>query len=73
MEERKAATRDVKARSGVLSVRATISFSPDLYETLEDLAKQRKVSLAWIVRDATEKYIAEQSPAAGKHKGKSEK
>jgi hypothetical protein len=38
-------------------VRASISFPPDLYETLEALAKQKKVSLAWVVRDATEKYI----------------
>jgi len=39
-------------------VRASISFPPDLYETLEKLAKQKKVSLAWVVRDAAEKYIA---------------
>ena len=42
-------------------VRASISFPPDLYETLENLAKQKKVSLAWVVRDATEKYVAEQA------------
>jgi hypothetical protein len=39
------------------SVRASISFPPDLYETLESLAKQKKVSVAWVVRDAAEKYI----------------
>ena len=38
-------------------VRASISFPPDLYETLEGIAKQKKVSLAWVVRDAAEKYI----------------
>ena len=38
-------------------VRASISFPPDLYETLEQIAKQKKVSLAWVVRDAAEKYI----------------
>ncbi len=38
-------------------VRATISFPPDLYETLEQLAQQKKVSLAWVVRDAAERYI----------------
>jgi len=41
-------------------VRASISFPPDLYETLEALAKQKKVSLAWVVRDASERYIADQ-------------
>ncbi len=39
-------------------VRASISFPPDLYETLEEIAKQKKVFLAWVVRDAAEKYIA---------------
>jgi predicted DNA-binding protein len=40
------------------AVRASISFPPVLYQMLEKLAKQKKVSLAWVVRDAAEKYIA---------------
>jgi metal-responsive CopG/Arc/MetJ family transcriptional regulator len=44
------------------AVRASISFPPDLYETLEKLAKQKKVSLAWVVRDAAEKYVTDQAP-----------
>jgi hypothetical protein len=43
------------------AVRASISFPLDLYETLEELAKQKKVSLAWVVRDAAERYVANQS------------
>lgn len=39
------------------AVRASITFPPDLYETLEQIAQQKKVSLAWVVRDATEKYV----------------
>ena len=66
MKGRKGAAKSMKAQSAALSVRATISFSPDLYETLEELAKQKKVSLAWVVRDAAEKYIADQKPASGK-------
>jgi metal-responsive CopG/Arc/MetJ family transcriptional regulator len=46
----------------VASVRATISFPPDIYETLETIAKEKKVSLAWVVREATEKYIVEKWP-----------
>jgi len=42
-------------------VRASISFPSGLYETLGKLAKQKKVSLAWVVRDAAEKYVAEQA------------
>lgn len=44
------------------AVRATISFPPDVYETLEVIAKEKKVSLAWVVRDATEQYIADKWP-----------
>jgi metal-responsive CopG/Arc/MetJ family transcriptional regulator len=39
------------------TVRASISFPTDLYKALEEKARQKKVSLAWIVRDATEKYL----------------
>jgi metal-responsive CopG/Arc/MetJ family transcriptional regulator len=44
-----------------------ISFPPDLYETLEEIAKQKKVSLAWVVRDAAEKYVSDQRTASRKH------
>ena len=57
----------MKAQSSAATVRATISFPPDLYETLEDLAKEKKVSLAWVVRDAAEKYVADQRAASRKH------
>ena len=43
-------------------VRATISFPPEVYETLEVIAKEKKVSLAWVVREAAEKYIADKWP-----------
>jgi metal-responsive CopG/Arc/MetJ family transcriptional regulator len=43
------------------AVRASISFPPALYETLEDIAKQKKVSMAWVVRDAAERYIASEA------------
>jgi metal-responsive CopG/Arc/MetJ family transcriptional regulator len=44
------------------SVRATISFPHDLYQTLEGIAQQKKVSLAWVVREAVEQYIADKWP-----------
>lgn len=43
-------------------LRASVGFPPDLYRTLEKMAKQKKVSLAWVVRDAAEKYVADQWP-----------
>ena len=63
MKGKKAETRSMKAPSETC-VRASISFPPDLYETLEELAKQKKVSLAWVVRDASELYVAERSAEA---------
>jgi metal-responsive CopG/Arc/MetJ family transcriptional regulator len=51
------------------AVRASISFPPALYEVLEDIAKQKKVSLAWVVRDAAEKYVADR-PAVATGRGK---
>lgn len=44
------------------TVRASVSLRSDLYKTLEALAKQKKVSTAWVLRDAAEKYVAEQWP-----------
>jgi len=57
--------KKMKAQSKA-QVRATISFPPDVYETLEVIAKEKKVSLAWVVRDASEKYIADKWPLFGK-------
>jgi predicted DNA-binding protein len=48
------------------AVRATISFPPEVYETLEVIAKQKKVSLAWVVREAAERYLAEKWPLFAK-------
>lgn len=42
--------------------RASASLPPEIYGTLQDIAKQKKVSVAWVIRDAAEKYIAEQWP-----------
>jgi hypothetical protein len=46
-------------------VRASISFPPALYETLGEIAKQKKVSLAWVVRDASERYAADETEKSG--------
>lgn len=48
------------------SVRATISFPSELYKTLEGIARQKKVSLAWVVREASEQYLVDKWPLFGK-------
>ena len=57
MMEKRSRRRSPKAQSKA-AVRASISVPPDLYVTLEQIAQQKKVSLAWVVRDAAEKYVA---------------
>jgi metal-responsive CopG/Arc/MetJ family transcriptional regulator len=42
------------------TTRVSVSFPRELYETLESIAKEKKVSVAWIVRDAAEKYVGDQ-------------
>lgn len=54
--------RQVQSAETAASVRASVSFPPELYRTLEEIAKQKKVSLAWVVRDAAERYVTEKWP-----------
>ena len=50
--------------------RASVSFPAEQYATLERIAHEKKVSVAWIVRDAAEKYVGDQWPLfAEKGKG----
>lgn len=46
--------------------RASVTFPPDLYQTLEEIAKQKKVSVAWVVRDAAEQYVVGRWPLLAK-------
>jgi len=64
MKSRKEIRREMRGES-VAAVRASISFPPEVYETLEKIARQKKVSLAWVVREAAEKYIADKWPLFG--------
>lgn len=59
MKRKKVESKSSKPRNPSL-VRASISFPSNLYGALSDLAKQKKVSLAWVVRDAAETYVANQ-------------
>jgi predicted DNA-binding protein len=56
------ATRGRKPGDKPRATRASASLPPELYQTLQEIAKQKKVSVAWVIRDAAEKYIAEQWP-----------
>jgi Ribbon-helix-helix protein, copG family len=63
----KAATKRTKPEPDTAgSIRATISFPPEQYATLEEIAKQKKVSLAWVVREAVDNYIGSKWPLFAK-------
>ena len=62
MPARRRETKKMKTES---ALRASVTFPPDLYRTLEQIAKQKKVSIAWVVRDAAEKYVTDQWPLFG--------
>lgn len=47
-------------------VRASISFSSDVYESLDEISKLKMVSLVWVVREAAEIYISEKVPSLRK-------
>ncbi|MCA8504784.1 ribbon-helix-helix domain-containing protein [Burkholderia multivorans] len=44
------------------ATRASVTFPADLYTELERIAEEKKVSVAWVVRDAVEKYVEAQYP-----------
>lgn len=62
MKAKKERARKMKAESSAPSVRATITFPSELHATLERIARQKKVSLAWVVREAVEQYLADKWP-----------
>jgi predicted DNA-binding protein len=62
MKEKKGERKKQMKSESAAQVRATLSFPPDVYETLKTIAKHKKVSLAWVVREATEHYLAEKWP-----------
>jgi predicted DNA-binding protein len=49
-----------KKAMAVTQPRASITFPARLYRALEHLAKEKKVSLAWIVREAAERHVEDQ-------------
>ena len=55
-----------KAAQSIKAPRQSVTFTPATYAELERLSKEKKVSIAWVVREATEKYIAEQYPLFGR-------
>lgn len=50
-----------KTRAGVTR-RTSISLPSSLHRELEKIAERKKVSLAWVIRDAAEAYVQAMYP-----------
>lgn len=46
--------------------RASVSFPVELYGVLERIANEKRVSLAWVVREAAAEYVANKTPLQGR-------
>ena len=46
--------------------RASVAFPADVYTELERIAGEMKVSVAWVVRDAVEKFVEARSRSSGR-------
>lgn len=57
-----AKTKPAAKVSSPSTYRTSVSFPAEHYRALEEIAKQKKVSVAWVIRDATEAYVSEQWP-----------
>lgn len=47
---------------GERSPRLSVTIPFETYDLLERIARKKKVSLAWVVRDATERYVSDELP-----------
>lgn len=47
-----------KSGAAAKTVRSTVSIPGDQYQELIQIAERKRVSLAWVVRDAIERYLA---------------
>jgi predicted DNA-binding ribbon-helix-helix protein len=52
MSPSKSKRSGIVTAAGGAAVRASVSFPSDLYESLEAIARHKKVSLAWVIREA---------------------
>ena len=58
MVSTKRGRRPAKAKT----VRASVSLPTEVYETIGRIAEEKKVSTAWVIREAVERYVSDQWP-----------
>lgn len=65
MVKRRESGKSAKKKKGGM-IRASSSYPREVYRVLEDIAREKKVSVAWVMRDAAEKYVEDRWPLFGK-------
>jgi predicted transcriptional regulator len=63
------ATDKEKGRKSTMP-RASVTLSPEVHKTLEQIAQEKKVSVAWVIREAVDKYLADKWPLFGHGEGR---
>lgn len=61
-------TRKVTGRKAITS-RVSVTLPADVHEIFERIALEKKVSVAWVMRDAAEQYIATKWPLFARPEG----
>ena len=51
-----------KAKKDAGNCRVSVTFEPEQYDHLVRISEKKRVSLAWVVRDAVEKMLKEETP-----------
>lgn len=44
------------------ALRLSVTLPAETYRSLERIAKKKKVSMAWVIREAAEKYLGDETP-----------
>lgn len=68
MVKKRDSGKNAKTKKGGM-VRASSSYPRELYRLLEEIATEKKVSIAWVMRDAAEKYVGDRWPLFNVEKG----
>jgi hypothetical protein len=51
-----------KSNKDAVNYRVSVTFEPEQYEHLVRVSENKRVSLAWVVRDAVDKMLKEETP-----------
>ena len=70
MAKRKAPAED--SRETARPVRVSVSFDAADYAEIKDIARYKRVSTAWVVRDAVASYLDAQTPLLPRDRGRNE-